>query len=550
MAMLKKARRARGRSGGGAALREEEPRRRRPSTSTRPPASSTSRRRASTRPDQRRCAEGEVRRRASTARAPAASRATRPADPGPVTPDPDRGRRRACQDAHRAVRGRPDRAPRTAGNRARGHEPGARSSTGGPTVSVPQPWTPESVATPEQVVAGLHATDEGGADLVQLLTPEGERVPDERFDGYAADVGVAGAARPVPGHGAGPPVRPGGQRPAAAGPAQHLGAAARPGGRPDRRRPGDAHRRTWPSRPTASTASPGAAGSTRRSCSGIFRGTDQCGWDPKATRFNSYTIVIGNQVLNATGYAMGQRFDGVEGRATGPTADGHRRGDHRVLRRRRHQPGRRARGHGLRRGLRRAGRLLLPEQPVGDLRAGRPGSPGCRCGNGRPATASPASGWTATTCWPAWPSPAGRWRSAASGNGPVMIEAFTYRMDAHTTSDDPTRYRMAAEEEHWKLLDPIERVKAHLVRQGLADQEFFDGVGGRGRRAGRAVPGVLHRDARSRRRSGFSPTSTPSRTTSSRQQQREYLRVPGRRSPTQAARDERWPRARPPWPRR
>ena len=63
-----------------------------------------------------------------------------------------------------------------------------------------------------------------------------------------------------------------------------------------------------------------------------------------------------------------------------------------------------------------------------------------------------------------------------SGNGPVMIEAFTYRMDAHTTSDDPTRYRMAAEEEHWKLLDPIERVRAHLAREGLADQAFFDEV--------------------------------------------------------------------------
>ena len=51
------------------------------------------------------------------------------------------------------------------------------------------------------------------------------------------------AARPVPGHGAGPPVRPGGQRPAAAGPAEHLGSAARPGGRADRRRPGDAAER-------------------------------------------------------------------------------------------------------------------------------------------------------------------------------------------------------------------------------------------------------------------------------------------------------------------
>jgi pyruvate dehydrogenase E1 component alpha subunit len=62
------------------------------------------------------------------------------------------------------------------------------------------------------------------------------------------------------------------------------------------------------------------------------------------------------------------------------------------------------------------------------------------------------------------------------GNGPVLIEAFTYRMDAHTTTDDPTRYRMSDELEHWKLKDPIARVKVYLTRNGLADQEFLDGV--------------------------------------------------------------------------
>ena len=41
---------------------------------------------------------------------------------------------------------------------------------------------------------------------------------------------------------------------------------------------------------------------------------------------------------------------------------------------------------------------------------------------------------------------------------------------------DPTRYRLADETEAWKLLDPIERVRVHLVRGGLADQAFFDGV--------------------------------------------------------------------------
>ena len=62
------------------------------------------------------------------------------------------------------------------------------------------------------------------------------------------------------------------------------------------------------------------------------------------------------------------------------------------------------------------------------------------------------------------------------GNGPVLVEAFTYRMDAHTTSDDPTRYRLSDEMEAWKLKDPIERLRVHLVREEIADQDFFDEV--------------------------------------------------------------------------
>jgi 2-oxoisovalerate dehydrogenase E1 component alpha subunit len=65
---------------------------------------------------------------------------------------------------------------------------------------------------------------------------------------------------------------------------------------------------------------------------------------------------------------------------------------------------------------------------------------------------------------------------ARDGQGPFLIEAFTYRMGAHTTSDDPTRYRLASELEMWKLRDPIERVKAYLSRNGLADSAFFDSV--------------------------------------------------------------------------
>jgi pyruvate dehydrogenase E1 component alpha subunit len=49
-------------------------------------------------------------------------------------------------------------------------------------------------------------------------------------------------------------------------------------------------------------------------------------------------------------------------------------------------------------------------------------------------------------------------------------------MGAHTTTDDPTRYRLSSDVEHWKLKDPIQRVKVYLTRNGLADQDFFDQI--------------------------------------------------------------------------
>src|SRR5207244_3391713 len=67
-------------------------------------------------------------------------------------------------------------------------------------------------------------------------------------------------------------------------------------------------------------------------------------------------------------------------------------------------------------------------------------------------------------------------KAAREGQGPTMIEAFTYRMGAHTTTDDPTRYRLSAELESWKLKDPIARVKQYLIRYEQADMQFFDEV--------------------------------------------------------------------------
>ena len=56
---------------------------------------------------------------------------------------------------------------------------------------------------------------------------------------------------------------------------------------------------------------------------------------------------------------------------------------------------------------------------------------------------------------------------ARSGQGPVLVEALTYRRGAHTTSDDPTRYRSKEEEEFWSETDPLERLKKHMLLKGL-----------------------------------------------------------------------------------
>lgn len=64
---------------------------------------------------------------------------------------------------------------------------------------------------------------------------------------------------------------------------------------------------------------------------------------------------------------------------------------------------------------------------------------------------------------------------ARSGSGPRAIEAVTYRMGAHTTSDDPTKYRGSDEEEAWARRDPIARMRAFLESRGAA-AELFDDV--------------------------------------------------------------------------
>ncbi|GAA3633516.1 pyruvate dehydrogenase (acetyl-transferring) E1 component subunit alpha [Microlunatus ginsengisoli] len=203
----------------------------------------------------------------------------------------------------------------------------------------------------------------------------------------------------------------------------------------------------------------------------LFRGTDLGGWDTKAHRFHLYTIVIGSQTLHAVGYAMGLERDGLVG-----TGDPDR--DAAVI----GYLGDGATSQGdvseamvfassynapivflcqnnqwaISEPIERQSRIPLYKRAAGF------GFPGVRV-DGNDVLAMHAVTSDAL-------------ERARSGNGPTFIEAYTYRMGAHTTSDDPTKYRLADELEHWRLKDPIERVRAYLTRSGAADDAFFAGV--------------------------------------------------------------------------
>jgi 2-oxoisovalerate dehydrogenase E1 component alpha subunit len=341
-------------------------------------------------------------------------------------------------------------------------------------VSVPQDWTPSTSIEPdvrpsrEHVVAGLKATDEGDPELVQLLTPEGERVSDPRFDGYAADLDVEvlrglyrdmvlvrrfdreGNALQRQGQlGIWVPLL--GQEAAQVGAGRAL-------------QPQDMAFPSYREHGVAWTR-----GIDPVDLLGIFRGTDHGSWDPKVARFHLYTIVIGNQCLNAAGYAMGQKFEGRVGEGPDSEATICFFGDGATSQGDVHEGFVWAAVYdapvvfycqnnqwAISEPTSRQSRVPLYKRAAGY------GFPGVRVDGNDVLACLAVTRWALEEC--------------RSGNGPVLIEAFTYRMDAHTTSDDPSRYRLADELELWKLKDPIERVRVNLVREHGVGQEFFDEV--------------------------------------------------------------------------
>jgi pyruvate dehydrogenase E1 component alpha subunit len=60
---------------------------------------------------------------------------------------------------------------------------------------------------------------------------------------------------------------------------------------------------------------------------------------------------------------------------------------------------------------------------------------------------------------------------ARRGDGPVLIEALTYRVGAHTTADDPRRYQPPEEIEDWRRRDPLPRLRRYLEERGVWDEQ-------------------------------------------------------------------------------
>ena len=196
----------------------------------------------------------------------------------------------------------------------------------------------------------------------------------------------------------------------------------------------------------------------------MFRGVNNGAWDPEEHKFHLYTIVIGDQTLHAAGYAMGIQRDASEEEAVivyfgdGATSAGDVSEAFAwasvfnapvVFFCQNNQ-------FAISAPPERQSRVPIYQRASGF------GFPGVQV-DGNDVLACYAVTGQAM-------------RAAREGEGPTLVEAFTYRMGAHTTTDDPTRYRLASEVETWRLRDPIERVRSYLARGGEADGAFFEQV--------------------------------------------------------------------------
>jgi len=202
----------------------------------------------------------------------------------------------------------------------------------------------------------------------------------------------------------------------------------------------------------------------------LLRGLTHGGWAAaEHGNFHIYTMVLGSQTLHATGYAMGITLDGKAG-------TGDPEVDEAVITY--FGDGSTSQGD-VNEALVFAASYQTPELfflqnnqwaisvPVSRqsrtplyLRAGGFGIPGIQI-DGNDVLISYAASRK-------------NLEETRAGGGPRFIEALTYRMGAHTSSDDPTKYRADAETAHWAALDPIARFETYLRSRGESDAFFTE----------------------------------------------------------------------------
>ncbi|MFT4471890.1 pyruvate dehydrogenase (acetyl-transferring) E1 component subunit alpha [Arthrobacter sulfonylureivorans] len=195
----------------------------------------------------------------------------------------------------------------------------------------------------------------------------------------------------------------------------------------------------------------------------LFRGVSNGGWDPRESNFHIYTLVLAAQSLHAVGYAMGVQRDGDDAVTVAYFGDGaSSEGDvheSMVFAASNQSPVVFfcQNNHWA---------ISVPTEVQSRIplsnRASGYGFPGVRVDGNDVVAVHAVMRWAL--------------ERARSGKGPVLIEAFTYRMSAHTTADDPTKYREAAEEEKWRERDPLLRLERYLRSTNTAGPDFFDQI--------------------------------------------------------------------------
>nr|WP_240675637.1 thiamine pyrophosphate-dependent enzyme [Cellulomonas endophytica] len=189
----------------------------------------------------------------------------------------------------------------------------------------------------------------------------------------------------------------------------------------------------------------------------LFRGVDHGGWDPAAHGFHLYTLVIGSHTLHAVGYGMGVQRDGLVG--TGDPAR-----DTAVVAY--FGDGATAQGDVSEAlvfaAVNQAPVVLFCQNNQWAISEPTTRQARVPLADRAPGFGVPSVRVDGNDVLATYAVTAQALERARSGGGPTFVEAFTYRMGAHTTSDDPLRYRSREEEEHWRRRDPIDRLQRHL----------------------------------------------------------------------------------------